>query len=698
MTPVPQDQENSVPMDGLAPSVQPAPIPAPAPTPAPQAPEQPVKAAGVQSGGKRLAIVIQGLFFVFYLGFFCWEGFLLLTLPSPTGEMRDLQSMGVLTSLVGIGVLLLVGWLGVLRIGHSNVSTSLRQRSLIVLIAILAPGVVLAMATPYFITREPPLGIDVVNPTKASDFVAPVSVTYSVERAMATLKNLGYRPSKYQWDGNGDGKMDQETVVPTFTALYPKQGAYLVTVIIQFDGSSARRLQKRLNVPTAVFSVIPEDPVVEKPARFSIASLLTDPKQLKQVTWNFGDGTKQETLKTTEITHTYFTTGEYEVSAVFQLASNAEQSLKRTIAVKDPVPLPFPITLSVEPKNPMGPAPFGAVFKLDTKEPIREVIWDFGDGKEERGTDLFRAGHTFDDVGIYPVVVKARSASGSLAELTQIVRVTETLQLQDLRFEGSPEVQGGKVQGELPLDVEITPKTAIPLVTFFWESEDDSANVQGTTYRATYRQEGTYAVTLVAQNADGNVARIPLSILVKPASAEPSITAKPENGVAPLTVQFDASESYIPPDETLAGFKWLFGDEERNDSVELGPSRVEHTYKKPGEYKVILKLVTVSGKEFSTERTIVVRRPALSACITSSRTKVQAGKGIEFDSACSTGFPLTFVWDVRADANPKVTLAQGPTAKYIHVFDAPGTYTVSLTLTDEWGNDDSTSVPITVTP
>ncbi len=621
-----------------------------------------------------------------------------MTLPSPTGELRDLQSIGVLTSLSGIGVILLVGWLGVLRISHSQVSTALRQRSLIVLVAILVPGVLLAAATPYFITREPALAIDVVSPTKASDFVAPVSVTYSVERAVATLRNLGYRPAKYQWDGNGDGKMDQETIVPTFTALYPKQGAYLVTLLIQFDGASPKRIQKRLNVPTAVFSVIPEEPVIEKPARFSIASLLADPKQLKQVTWEFGDGTKKEIMKTSEITHTYFTTGEYEVTAVLQLASNAEQTLKRTIRVKDPVPLPFPITMTVEPKNPMGPAPFGAVFKLETKEPIREIIWDFGDGKEERGTDLFRAGHTYDEVGIYPVVIKARSASGALAELNQIVRVTQTLQLQDLRFEGTPAVVNNKIQGELPLFVEITPKTGIPLVTFFWESDDAEADIQGTTFRATYRKEGTYNVTLVAQNADGYVARVPLAVLVKPASAEPSITARPENGVAPLTVQFDASESYIPPDETLAGFKWLFGDEERNDAVELGPSRVEHVYKKPGEYKVTLKLVTVSGKEFSAERTIVVRRPTLSSCITSSRTKVQAGKGVEFDSACSTGFPLTFVWDVRSDANPKVTLAQGPTAKYIHVFDVAGVYTVSLTLTDEWGNEDSSSVSITVTP
>ncbi len=681
-------------MDGVAAPQQQVPAPLPPVQPAADPPKQkPVPADGLH----KMTLTLRSIGTLLYIVFIGWELFLLAFLPSPTGQLRELQSFGTLTSWVGAAGILGLGWLAVLRISQSKVSLAARQRSLIISAAILVPGIALAAVTPFFISREPSLSIDIQNPTRSEDFVAPVSVTFSLERAVSTLRNLGYRPTKFQWDVNGDSKLDEESVVPTFTAVYPKQGAYLVTVIIVSDGTTPRRLQRRIIIPRSVFSMAPVQPVVEKPVQFSVAGLVTDPKSIKQVTWDYGDGSKAEVARIPEAAHTYYVVGTYEVKATIQLTTNVEQTIARTIEVKEPVPLPFPITLTAQPQNLMGPAPFGALFSVESSEDLREISWDFGDGKEERGADLLRTGHTFEAVGIYPVVMRARNGSGQLAEITQIVRVTEPLQLSDLKFEGSPPVQNNRIRGEVPLEVELTPKTATPLVTFLWESTDEGTRVEDSTFRGTYREEGTYTVTLVAQNADGHVYRQPITIEVQPASAEPIINAVPENGVAPLTVQFDASESFIPPTETLAGFRWLFGDERNNDQAELASARVQHVYKTPGEYKVQVTLVTVSGKEFEADRTIVVRRPPLDACITSSRVRVQAGKGVEFDSDCSTGVPQTYVWEIRNDASPSVVLAQSPAAKYVHVFEAPGTYTVSLTLKDQWNNQDSSSVSITVT-
>ncbi len=683
------------PMDGVAPPGQPAPsvpVQNSAPAAAPQPPKTP-DAVKVQ----KITLTLRSLAAFVYIAFIGWELFLLAFLPSPTGELRELQSFGTLTSWAGAAGIVVLGWLAVMRISQSKASMALRQRSLMIAAVLLAPGIALAAATPFFISREPALFIEITNPKTAADFVAPVSVTFSLEQATATLKNLGYRPARYQWDANGDGKLDEETVAPVFTAAYPKQGSFIVTAIIVSDGTTPRKVQKRVIIPRSVFSITPSQPVVEKPVRFSVGGLVADPKTIKQVTWDFGDGGKTETAKIPEAAHTYYITGSYEVKAVIQLTTNAEQTITRTIEVQEPTPLPFPVTLLVQPENPMGPAPFGALLELQTDEDLREVHWDFGDGKEERGAGLLRTGHTYDTVGIYSVVARARNGSGQLAELTQIIRVTESLQLSDLKYEGSPQVQNNRIRGEVPLEVELTPRTATPLVSFLWESSDEGTRVQDSTFRGTYREEGTYTVTLVAQNADGHVFRQPITIEVSPASADPIINAIPENGVAPLTVQFDASESFVPPTETLAGFKWLFGDEKNNDDAELASARVQHIYKLPGEYKVSVRLVMVSGKEFTAQRTIVVRRPPLDACITSSRTRVQAGKGVEFDSSCSTGAPQTYVWEVRDDANPNVVLAQGPAAKYIHVFETPGVYTVSLLLRDQWGNQDTSSVSISVT-
>ncbi len=620
-------------------------------------------------------------------------------LPGPQAEYKSLVSAGLLMALCGGCGLLLVGWLGLMRISRSKASVALRQRSLIKLVLLLMPGLLASVAVAFMITREPGLNIDIVNPTRADLMVAPVSVTLSAQRAADVLRKLGIRPLKYQWDTDGDGKPNEETVVPTTTVLFSRQGVYPVILRINLEGGGFRRLTRRVVIPQAVFSATPESPIVEKPVRFSVADLLTDVKQLENVVWDYGDGSDVETTTAPETAHTYYATGEYEMSVILTLINKTQYTLKRTLQVSEPPPLPFPVTLTTEPKNLIGGSPFGALFRIDTEEQLQDIHWQFGDGKEERGADLKRIGHTFQSPGIYPVITRIRNLSGALAEITTIVRVSETLALSDLRFEGEPEVVSNKIKGEVPLTISLTPKTGVPLVRFFWETSDP-ANVKttGETVEGVFRREGTYTLTLVGQDADGKVMRMSIPVTVEPPSAEPTILVQPDGGVAPLRVVFDASQSYIPENETIAGFKWLFGDEGQGASaVELGAARVEHLYKTPGDFTVTLKVVLASGKEFVATRTIVVRKPSLSSCIVTSRLRVQVGRGVEFDSSCTAGTPTSYLWDVRYDPQPDTSIAQSPSPKYVHVFSTPGTYTVTLTVKDAYGNQSAKDVSITVT-
>lgn len=643
---------------------------------------------------------ILALLALFYIGFALWCGFLLTALPSPTGEGASLVSAGLLSSLVGVLVLLGIGLVALKRISSAPASVATRRRSLLKVIGVLLPGVLLGAATPVFILREPSLPLDMVQPASAADLVAPVAVTLSAERASVILRNLGFRVLKYQWDADGDGMMNEETVTPTTTVVLERQGMYLPVVRMQLEGGGMRRAARRISVPTAVFSVTPVQPVVEKAVKFSVAGLLSDPKLLKQVQWDFGVGDPPVTLTTPDTVYTYFAVGDYPVTAIVQLQNNSQATYKRTVAVREPSPLPFPITLTTEPATLIGPMPFGVLFRLTTETPLKDVAWSFGDGKEDRGAALLRQSHIFESAGITPVVVRARSEDGQLAELTAIVRTTEVLVLRDLQFEGQPAVANGKITGEAPLAIRLTPKTSTPLVQFSWEvPEEIEAQATGNTLLGVFRHEGKYTVTLMAQGAEGKSMRMPISIDVKPPAAEPVIVLTPDGGTAPLPVTFDASQTFIPPGETVAGFKWLFGDEGQGmRTPELGAARVQHTFAKPGEYVIKLSVVLASGKEVSVQRTLVVRKPTLSACLTASRLSVQAGKGIEFDSGCSTGEPTSLLWDVRRTSDPDTVQAQSGDATYVYVFEEPGEYTVTLFLKDEYKNQDKKSVTITVTP
>ena len=125
---------------------------------------------------------------------------------------------------------------------------------------------------------------------------------------------------------------------------------------------------------------------------------------------------------------------------------------------------------------------------------------------------------------------------------------------------------------------------------------------------------------------------------------------------------------------------------------------MQHTYRVPGEYVISLSIVLISGKDFSVKRTIVVRKPTLTACLTASRLTLQAGKGVEFDSSCSTGDSSSLLWDVHRDDEPDVVQAQSSDPTYVYVFEEPGDYTVTLSLKDSYGNQDKKTIAISVTP
>ncbi len=680
-------------MDGLS-----APAPAePAPTPVAQATAPPAVPPQQLAIAKRQVLVLGAGIYGLYLA---WCAGLASLLPSPTGELKSLVSIGLLSLLVGGLSIAGAFMLAFARISKSHASVQLRQRGLIKAVVIALPGLLVSGAVAYLITQEPALTMDIIQPTRAEDLVAPVPVTFSVKNATDVLRRLGKRPVKYVWDTDGDGKPNEETVIPTITVVMERPGNYTVAARIVLDDQSFRRAARRVLIPQAVFSMAPTQPVVENPVRFSIAHLLTDPKVLNEVQWDFGDGTKIETTKTTDILHTYYAVGEYKATAQLLLSNNTQATFTRSVLVSEAPPLPFPVTLTTDPKNLIGPAPFGALFQVETQEPVKEVSWNFGDDKEERGATLFRVGHSYDRPGIYPVVTRIRNASGALAEITTIIRVTETLSLPDLSFQGEPGVApNGTIEGEAPLHIRLTPKTSVPLVSFLWESADDLALINGETVEAVYRKEGNYVLVLIAQNAEGKVMRMTVKVRVKPPSAQPTILVKPDGGVAPLRLMFDASQSFIPEGDKVAGFKWAFGDEAFGASEsELGAARVEHTYMNPGDYTVTLKVLLASGKEFTATRKIVVRKPTLRACLTTSRLRVTAGKGVEFDSACTAGAPSSILWDVRYVPQPDVVVAQSALKQYVHVFENTGEYSVTLTVSDQFGNSDTKSVTITVTP
>ena len=640
----------------------------------------------VQSSKRKLLITGVTAYAVYVLACIV----LMAILPRPSGALQWLVSFSVLVCVVVVLLLLAIGAIAFLRIRDADVDISIRQKALIKIGIAVAPGLIMSIIPPLMIIREPRLPIDLISPVNPQDIIAPLPVTFSVERAVNILQKLERSAMKYEWDFDGDKNINQETVQPEVTAVYDREGVFDVAVRIILNDGTTRMAYYRLIVQQSVFKLTPSTPIKEKPVVFSLSHLVDEPEQIVQVSWDFdSDGKVDEISKTAETSYTYFRTGRFTVTATMQLQNQSQLQFERSFVVEDPPPLPFPVTVITDPVKLISPAPFSVLFNLDTEEPIGQVQWEFGDQAQKEGE---RVAHTFEQVGLYPVITKIRSKSGALAEIITVVRVATVLQIDDLTFEGSNTIVQETITGQVPLHLTLTPKTLLRNIEFTWEAPDatEVGSVEKT-LQAIYRREGTYTIVLIAEDAEHRAMRLPVKIIVLPPEAAINFLMEPKGGVAPLTVSFDASATVIPGEE-ITGFEWNFDDETAGaaQNISRGSAHATHTFKRSGTYKISLKVRTVSGKnEGETDKVLVVREPLLHACAFPSRMRGNVPLEVRFDATCSTG-AADYLWNFGDDSS-----AKGESV--VHIFETPGSFTITLRVRDGDDREDFWTEVITVT-
>lgn len=661
---------------------QPTPAPASKPTsPVPSSTER-KKMIG------RMKFILVLFIGLPYGAYALWSLFLMSVLPDPTGKFDMLIPMGKLGSLLAGAVFIGVAIIGFLRAGKKgDLSDRVRYMSFFRIAVFIVPGILLSVLVSMTIGGEPALSLVIASPPPGTELVAPVSITYSVENAVAILSRRGLKPLTFDWDYNGDGKVDQQTVLPTSDALYDRQGTNLVTVKISLNDNTTRTVTMRITIPHAVFSYTPVQPIVDEPVRFSVAHLiptLAQGVEVRDVQWDFnGDDIADQAGTTLQATHTFLRTGPQDVSVTIIFSNQTQLNFVRTIAVKDPDPLPFPVRIQTTPEFLESPPPFQVLFNVETDEPVQDIIWDFDDGSKDTGA---RVGHTFKQKGAFQVTVEVRSKNGQIAKITKLIKVVDSLVIPDLSFDGSNQVIGDTISAQAPVAIDLTPKTSKPLVNFFWEAPKASEIVStDNTLKATFRNEGSYSIILIGQDAEGAVLRKTITLNVLPQEGSVTFDMKPTQGTAPLPVKFDATDTNIPGQE-ITGFIWTFGDaDEKTQLLETG--RVEHTFLQPGTYTVTLTVYTTTGTTKSTSKTIVVRAATLDACFVMSRTSGPAPLGVHFDRSCTTGSTTSILWDFDDGAQ-----SNEPGTSVDHVFETPGrTYNIRLQLTDHNGVTSTTT-------
>ncbi|MCB0385076.1 MAG: PKD domain-containing protein, partial [Bdellovibrionales bacterium] len=161
------------------------------------------------------------------------------------------------------------------------------------------------------------------------------------------------------------------------------------------------------------------------------------------------------------------------------------------------------------------------------------------------------------------------------------------------------------------------------------------------------------------------------------------------SGPAPLTVTFDASESFDPENDEFR-YRWRFGD---NSPEVIGTDQavVSHTYSTPGTYTVRLRLRDhfLARREVTTQIVVgetggnVPPTPVLisSGLMGPSPFTVQLDASRSFD--INPGDQISQIEWTFGDEHDPVDFAQG--AMTSHTFNYPGSYHGRLTVRDSQG-------------
>ncbi len=521
----------------------------------------------------------------------------------------------------------------------------------------------------------------VTEPLVTTQLTAPVDIKFDGTR-------IPYNPNIleltfYQWDF-GDGS---SSTAPTVTHTYTQVGQFNVQLTVtarnkNTNETPTQTFQKLVTISnvqvSADFTATPNIGPAPLKVTFDASNSSSPAGNIRSYEWDFkGNNTFQDDTGVT-VENSFEKEGIYNVKLRVTDSAGQTNVVTNTVTVGGPdIPVAVIDIPTDDGKYYVGKQlVFLGEKSTSPNGQVTKYEWDFGDESPKANTRT--ANHTYQTAGLYEVILTVTDATGKTANSSQKITIVDEEQPPQPIITTTPLIDDKQkaVLGQAPLQVDFdASKSTDPnnnIVEFKWDFDGDGkVDGNGTTASYVYKTAGTYNATLTAVDAAGKQGSSIVVINVAAQGLTARLTADKLEGNAPLTVTFDASASSYPGGQ-IASFEWDFGD---GSPKRIDASQVSYKYSAIGTFTAKVTAKASDGKTSSAQLDINIRPISLQACFTPSTEQGPAPLDIEFDPRCSQGAVAKYLWDFGDGQTSR-------TRKPTHTFDKPGSYQVTLEVTD----------------
>ncbi|OFY36511.1 MAG: hypothetical protein A2W91_02940 [Bacteroidetes bacterium GWF2_38_335] len=503
----------------------------------------------------------------------------------------------------------------------------------------------------------------VIHPKPTADFV--VDVTTGCTEHTVNITNLSNSATEYFWDfGDGSTGTNADAVFShTYVSTASSPVTYILNLRAENYAGCADSVSRTIIVYPEVFSGFIVDTAGCSPVSMNFINTTEGAIGYQ---WDFGDGGSASTINPI---HTFYNLSDHDTTYTVTLVATSSYLCTDTFSTEISIH-PKPDALFTIEEN-SGCTPFNLLIE-NASTGVDEYLWNFGDGATSNQDDPEISHLYINSVStpnVYNVVLNVENEFGCTDEHQQVINVF-------------PDVVASFIcdtVGCHPLIVNFINQSFGSDIYLWSLGGGGTSSLENPThiFQNETNEDLVYTATLVAQSVYGCQDTYTQEITVYPQPMAEFIPSPITQEFPSSTVTVDNVTAHIGSWEYL----WSFDDGITSTISEPG----FHNYSTWGDYDIQL---IVNGEHCSdtVKHTVSINAPVPVADIDSSASGCPP-MIVEFINNSLYG--NSFFWDF---GDGFYSSEEEP----VHVYEHPGTFMVTLTVTGDGGVDIASDVVITV--